>query len=108
MRQWIYIGALILLCSLSANLIQHFKIEDFKNKIPYYYSDQPLVDRAIHIYAQETRQKPKSVLEHRFPAVVRTRDQTCVNLFLPRGTIGSMPVYCFDNDSGRLTYQARL
>jgi hypothetical protein len=69
------------------------RLEDSR-KLPYRESDEAIVDQAITAYK---RDHPRATgLGARFPVVTRTDVGRCVNLTLPRGYIGVIPWYCFD------------
>jgi hypothetical protein len=48
----------------------------------------------------------EDVVRTRIPVAAKSDTGTCVNLILPAGAIGFIPIYCFD-ESNRLVYQGK-
>ena len=99
--------AAALAASLVFNFVQLREIRHRDLRKTYDMFSERYVDRAVILYAKETKQSPSHVLQHNYPVAVVTEKGTCVNLRLPSNAIGWMPVYCFDKQ-GRLTYKTKV
>ena len=74
---------------------------------PFLDADQDIINRSIHMYAAEQRRSAEDVMSNRFPVVARGPQMRCVNLLLKLNSLGSSPVYCFD-ERNNLIYRARF
>lgn len=75
---------------------QYVRISDLEDKVPHLPSDQHAIDRAVNQYARESGRTAHEAMKMRFPVVVRVQGSRCVALMLPRGWMGTVPVYCYD------------
>lgn len=105
--RWRIILLAALAVSLGANGYLVYQLSAERQRVPYYASDQPIIDSSIAAYAAEMRVGRDEAMGPRFPIVARTAEGACVNLRLPEGYLGWTPVYCYSNE-GRLTYRGRV
>lgn len=105
--RWRIILIAALAVSLGANGYLYYLLSAEQQRVPYFSSDQPMIDSSIVAYAAELRVGRDEAMGPRFPVVARTADGACVNLRLPEGYLGWTPVFCYSRE-GRLTYRGRV
>lgn len=98
------LGALLAL-SLIANGYFYFRWQERAAEVPYWTHHQPLIDKAITLFAAD-RPVPTNAhaaMRNRFPVAMMVPDTRhpgqlliCVELKARRGMLAITPVYCFD------------
>ena len=65
--------------------------------------DQPFIKRAELLWASRSGESVREVQESRYAQTFYMRDGICVSLNLEVGSLGGVPVYCF-NEAGKAIY----
>lgn len=103
----------LLVASIAANVVLFQRYRNLDARRPYMSGEQGLIDRSIDLYVREVsaeasmRFDRRTAVGPRFPVVTYTDNERCVNLMLPRGYVGFIPFYCYDN-RGRLVRRGRI
>lgn len=93
---------LVTLVSLSANVRQHQTIKRLELRPASVESDVPYIRRAATYWAQKNGITSDRAMIDRYGKAIYFSGQACVSLELEAGGVGGVPVYCFDEQNGKL------
>jgi hypothetical protein len=85
------------------SLYLFLKLREAEKNQPYLSSDARAIELATRTFMAETGADRSSATRGRFPIVVRFGGVRCVALQVPKGHLGTTPVYCFDMRYRRTT-----
>lgn len=94
--------ALVALISVAINLWQHDMIQSLRLRPASVPSDEPYIQKAATLWGQKNGTTASKAMTNRYGKVIFFSRQACVSLELEAGGVGGVPVYCFDERSGRL------
>lgn len=94
--------ALVALISIAINVWQHNLIQDLKLRPASVASDEPYIRKAAIYWGQKNATTAIRAMKDRYGKVMFLPGRACVSLELEAGGVGGVPVYCFDERSGRL------
>ena len=86
----------LLITSIGVNAWQASTIRRLERQPHSYYGDRPYIDNAIGLWSRFTSEPRSKAMESRYAQVIAIGKEVCVSLSLDRGSVGGVPVYCFD------------
>jgi hypothetical protein len=93
---------LVTLLSVAINIWQHALIGELKLKPASVKSDEPYIQKAAVFWSQKTGTTPSKAMVDRYGKVIFFAGRVCVSVEVEAGGVGGVPVYCFEERSGRL------
>lgn len=102
MRLLKWIPALLFGASLIIVFWQARAINLLEARPPAYKSDGIVIDAAIRLWNEKSKEPVDWIKDHRYPVVVHMGGSTCVELRLVLGSVGGNPSYCFSNANNQL------
>jgi hypothetical protein len=90
------------LLSVAINIWQQTLIRDLQLKPASVKSDEPYIQKAAFYWSQKTGTTPGKAMVDRYAKVMFFDGRVCASIEVEAGGVGGVPVYCFDERSGRL------
>jgi len=72
------------------------------SEVGYGPSDKAVIQLAMGEWARANHADSAKIAERHYPAVVHLPSKTCVELRLREGIAGLAPVYCINEESGKI------